>query len=1358
MIAFVASARENIGSEKAARGYKALAASCNPASAQTDLDVNNVRTTLLNGGDMWWNLNDARYEVPKVDPASGSPSVHSLFAGAIWMGGISAGGQLKIAAQTYRQSGNDFWPGPLDDNASVTNDVCNDYNRFWKVSREDIDQHIAAVTQAGGCVSVSQVPESILEWPAKGNIRARGTSGLLPEITGDLAPFFDADQSGHYNPECGDYPVINPDCGTGNVYADQMIFWVYNDKGNIHTETGGEAIGIQVNALAFAFATSDEVNDMTFYRYKLINKATDRINDFYMAQWVDADLGCFNNDYVGCDTSRALGICYNGTDTDPDCATRGYGNDPPLVGVDFFEGPLSDPDSNGFRRQLGMSAFTYYNNDFTVTGNPETAVHFYNYMTGFWKDNTPFTRDQCTAKDGTQPTRYMFPSPPNLSPFPEHWSECSCNNPPADRRFLQSSGPFTLLPGAVNNITVGVVWVRPPAGPHCRDFETAIGTADDKAQALFDNCFKLVDGPDAPTIVIRELDREIILSLVNLPGSNNINESYQEVDPIARAYWETHPEATDTAYKFQGYKIFQLKTAQVSVQELGDVNKARLVAQVDLKDNVTKLVNYTFDKSLNADVPQLMVDGKNEGIRKSFQIKDDLFATGSKALVNHKTYYFAAIAYAYNNYLPYNVGTGEGQKTPYLQGRRNFNKYSAIPNKGESGIILQSKYGDGVICTRLDGTGNGGWNLELTEESVNNILQYNFFGNIEYERGKGPIGVKIFDPMKVKNAHFVLSMKDTVVIDTLSIRGKIDTTYLSPQAYWMLEATTMPEGHIDTFYSETDISKINEQLIREYGISISVNHVGLPGKAPDDFFNRFPPPSQVPDGYIAANGFIEATVSFDDTENRWLTGVKDEGTFDPTNWIRAGMYTGGENDERQNFFDDHSYLYQDEAGRSFLVFYDPNAVFGNVLEGTWAPYCLAANWVNKGLTEADPPKWRTPYTYGPAFLWRVRQRFNKPSPNPAVDSQIPENDLHNLQSVDVVLTSDKSKWTRCVVVELGEDNSLTEGGARKGQIRMAPSWNKDGSYSVSDTGRSWFPGYAINVETGERLNMMFGEDSWLRGENGRDMIWNPTSNLRSPVSGSEPLFGGKHYIYVMTTRYDEGEAIQQAMLAHFNKFSRVQGTGVSNWIDTTALNNLVYSKIMWVSMAMLAQGFQLDPVPPHGTIIPSDVKIRLRVNAPYRRFAVDGGGNQGLPKYAFSTQGLEVKLQQSELLKTACDMIRVVPNPYYAYSAYETSQLDNRVKITNLPNNCTVTIYTLGGTLIRQFNRAIGSDVSEGAVTDANNISSVNIDNSIDWDLKNSKNIPVASGVYLIHVKKEGVCEKVVKWFGVLRPIDLDTF
>jgi hypothetical protein len=91
---------------------------------------------------------------------------------------------------------------------------------------------------------------------------------------------------------------------------------------------------------------------------------------------------------------------------------------------------------------------------------------------------------------------------------------------------------------------------------------------------------------------------------------------------------------------------------------------------------------------------------------------------------------------------------------------------------------------------------------------------------------------------------------------------------------------------------------------------------------------------------------------------------------------------------------------------------------------------------------------------------------------------------------------------------------------------------------------SWFPGYAICVETGERLNMAFGEDSWLVADNGRDMIWNPTSSFADNFSNGTTTgikMGGKHIIYVFGHSgntgddmpiYDKGEFIRTKLSAN----------------------------------------------------------------------------------------------------------------------------------------------------------------------------------------------------------------------------------
>ena len=212
--------------------------SCTRAKAKTDLDINNVRCPIQMNGDMWWDLvGNAQYEVPY---GSGK---HSLFAGAIWIGGKDAAGNLKVAAQTYRQSGEDFWPGPMDTaNISVSADVCTAYDRHWKVSKAEVKAFVDYY-QTNGTVDPN-TPEAIKSWPGRGD--------SLKSQTKYLAPFVDANADGQYNWEDGDYPGYNlsttPQCGD-LLYGDQTLWWVFNDVGNTHSETGSQySVGVEIQA------------------------------------------------------------------------------------------------------------------------------------------------------------------------------------------------------------------------------------------------------------------------------------------------------------------------------------------------------------------------------------------------------------------------------------------------------------------------------------------------------------------------------------------------------------------------------------------------------------------------------------------------------------------------------------------------------------------------------------------------------------------------------------------------------------------------------------------------------------------------------------------------------------------------------------------------------------------------------------------------------------------------------------------------------------------------------------------------------------------------------------------------------
>src|SRR6476620_1416369 len=271
---------------------------------------------------------------------------------------------------------------------------------------------------------------------------------------------------------------------------------------------------------------------MTFYSYKLFNRSSFQLNQTYFTIWNDADLGYYLDDYVGCDVKRGLGYIYNADPFDETASgVNGYQDYPPALGCDFFRGPLADAgdginnDQDSLTDEPGetiqMSRFTYYNNNIGAfppqTTNPDISIHFYYFMTGFWKDGSPFTFGG-NAYGGTAPATFVYDGDPVAG---TGWTERASGNLPGDRRFLQSAGPFTLKPGAVNNIIFGLPWAQSPGkGGNIQSLEL-LWSADDKAQALFNNCFKLLDGPEAPNMTIQELDNQLIFFLTNEKGKSN---------------------------------------------------------------------------------------------------------------------------------------------------------------------------------------------------------------------------------------------------------------------------------------------------------------------------------------------------------------------------------------------------------------------------------------------------------------------------------------------------------------------------------------------------------------------------------------------------------------------------------------------------------------------------------------------------------------------------------------------------------------------------------------------------------------------------------------------------------------------
>ncbi len=1290
----------------------AKAAGCAPPTSSTYLQLNNVRALIHTAGNLWQvpGQNFSQYEVPK------NSGIMALFTSALWLGGTDANGQLKLAALRYR-NGQDYWTGPLTEiTANTTSDNCLKYDKHFVTTQDEIREFNAwyetgLADAENGTNNQSTlfpnytVPDIIKEWPAHGDV-SQGQDYYL-------APFFDRNEDGNYNYLDGDYPWhdINKtkDCKTDkrvSLYGDLNFWWVMNDKGNIHTETNAEPIGMEIRAQAFAFASNDEVNNMTFYNYELINRGTQTLFDTYFGYFTDGALGDPYDDYVGCDVSRGLAYYYNGDNLDANNGGFfGYGDNPPAVGVDFFEGPYQDDDGidnafgieegealNGIgygdgivdNERYGMRRFLYYSN--TTNGanpnqtDPIGATDYYNYLRGFWKDGTPFYyggSGHLSDPDADQsvPCDFMFPGDTDplgwgTGGVPQTpWTEQTAGNTPNDRRFLQSAGPFVLKPGAVNNITVGVVWARATAGDPFASVEI-LRRADDKAQALFENCFKVLDGPHAPELEIQELQNELILTIYNPVNSNNYGEEYTEKDPFI----VSEDSTADKTYRFQGYQIYQLKDNSVSSSDLKNPQLARQVAQCDIKDGIGRLINFEFDEVLQASVPIEYVDGTDAGIRHSFSVKNDLFAQGDSRLVNFKRYYYMAISYAYNNYETYNPDDPtaiDGQKKVYLASRKaaigEIRPIEGIPHDPaveSGGLLTEFAYGDGPEITRLDGTGSNFTFLDLTPESIRTLLNQGQLDELTYARSQGPIELKIIDPLNVAPGYFECAFRSYTEIDTAS---------------WVVYRYDKRYGNLlDSVSSDKSIQQDNEQLIPQWGVSLRIlQHKNYQVGSSGPTYTYFADP-------------IGGSINFADSAKQWLGFVSDNDQFFPTNWIRSGTFhaNADETDPSLGIF--NPACYNDRLGK------DPEKEYPKLIDGGIAPFCLVG-------TECD----FMPVGKSDFFASGILSAQNQAT-------------LPRIGSVDIVLTSDRSKWTRCPVIELCRDENLSTGNARAGTLRRTPSIGKnrqplnDGTY-----GMSWFPGYAIDVNTGYRLHMAFGENSFLVPDNGNDLIWNPTERLTDP--NGNPILGGQHPIYVF------GVDINNTGCPYYSEsntwlYDHLMDETLSSYRD-------LYSNLSWVVNPLLNHGHEL---------LSTDVTLKVRINKEFQEYAATGENN-GRPKYAWNMNDSYTEYDQSRVLADELKNIRVVPNPYNARSGYEPNKLDTRVKITNLPYLCTVRIYTVSGKLIKTFKKDSPQTF-------------------IDWTLTNEQNIPISGGTYLIHVEVPDVGSTVLKAFIVMRQTDLQDF
>ncbi len=481
---------KRFGTPLAAAALAALAAlapearaQCAPGNASAQLNASDVRATVYNTGQLFYRTSDVSSQY--VVPASGTAV--PVFAAGLWMGG-TVGGQLRVAGTNYGTSADgsttglfEYAPGPLDAGGLPPNTTnCTAYDRIYRVSDADVTTY-----EGGGAATAD-----LAAWPI-------GLGAPAVDSNGD--PITSTDRTRVINLAAGERPVVP---------GSQVAFWVMNDY-TTHPSTGTPALGVEVQAMAFVLDSTAVVFDQsTYYRFTVVNRSNQTIDNFRIGLFVDGDLGCYTDDYVASDVGRGMIYTYNSDNADTTCeGVVGYGANPPAFGVDLLQGT--------------PSALMYFVNEAGIpTNDPDDGQGYYNILQGLWKDGTPMTEGAFGYLSAGAQTRYAFASGNPVTP--SFWSE-RCNNAtgactantPGDRRMIASALNGTLEPGEAGRFDLALIFAR--GTTNNLGSIAALQAGSDAIQAAYD-AGTLFPDSDVTPVVVEEGPNGATFGLVAAPN------------------------------------------------------------------------------------------------------------------------------------------------------------------------------------------------------------------------------------------------------------------------------------------------------------------------------------------------------------------------------------------------------------------------------------------------------------------------------------------------------------------------------------------------------------------------------------------------------------------------------------------------------------------------------------------------------------------------------------------------------------------------------------------------------------------------------------------------------------------------
>lgn len=470
-------------------------------SQNDHIDVNNINAVVSPSNVIFQTL--APDTIPYFEANKGS-GISTIYTSSFWMAGIRKSDSVYCGSfQSYKSRfiPNSFSTGPLTCISGSGSATKKDYgaatidsiqkakwDKVFCITKNEIEEfkHWFACSRDVSCNTAIlfpgyTIPNSILDWPAHGDVSE------FQDFY--LAPFWDNDADGFYDPTVGDFPCIK---------GDKYCWYIINDRG---VDTSRNEMGVEIHVEMYSFIRDslNPLNNVIFLGQDIINRSRDTFNDLFVSQFTDFDIGCAQDDYIGSIQSLNSYYGYNGDSIDDNCPSnfKPYGNYPPAQGVTFLN--------------KTMTSSLFYNNSTGAFGKPNNIIEAHRIMNGKRRDGTSQKYYNTTSV-----TKYAYPYiAPTGMPI---WTEHSAGNPAGDRRMLGSVGGFTFTPGDVIEVDLAFTYSRSDSG-HLKSVDQLYRDIQ-VVQAFYNDSIKPCSDSLIGSVSIMENKNDVTFSMFPNPTQN----------------------------------------------------------------------------------------------------------------------------------------------------------------------------------------------------------------------------------------------------------------------------------------------------------------------------------------------------------------------------------------------------------------------------------------------------------------------------------------------------------------------------------------------------------------------------------------------------------------------------------------------------------------------------------------------------------------------------------------------------------------------------------------------------------------------------------------------------------------------